>query len=121
MGLFDNIWPKASYVSMANSEREARSRRQTASPLLAEHEYNTAYDSVGQKSSQSTKLIRKQFNVDIKDNAEEYEVQLNDNLNAIAARFWTTPAAIKQMNRMSTNHVFVGQVIVVPKVELKKK
>ena len=121
MGLFDTIWPKSSYVSMANTEKEARRSRQTASPLLAEHDYNNQSDNVSGQPSQSQKLIRRQYNVDLQDNVQEYEVKLDDNLTSIAARFWTTPAIIKQMNKLTTNHLFVGQVIVVPKLEAKKR
>ena len=121
MGLFDTIWPKSSYVSMANTEKEARRSRQTASPLLAEHDYNKQSENVSGQPSQSQKLIRRQYNVDLQDNVQEYEVKLDDNLTSIAARFWTTPAIIKQMNKLTTNHLFVGQVIVVPKLEAKKR
>lgn len=120
MGLFDNIWPKSSYLSMAKGAEEAKRKRQTAAPLLAEDRYNNYHDTCGE-ASQSHKMLRRQFNTDTKsETTDEYEVRINDNINSIAARFWTTPAVIKQLNRLSTNHLFVGQMILVPKTQTTK-
>jgi membrane-bound lytic murein transglycosylase D len=44
-----------------------------------------------------------------------YRVTRKDSLQAIAARFNTTPDRIAQMNRLTTSEVQVGQVILVPR------
>jgi uncharacterized YkwD family protein len=43
-----------------------------------------------------------------------YRVQPGDTLYRLATRFKTTTAAIKQLNRLSTDTIYVGQVILIP-------
>lgn len=115
MGLFDNLWSTSKYGSLSNGEDEEK-KKMSSVPLL-EKEQN--YQITG--NSSKSKLIRKNYEFDEKpDFTEEYEVKENDNIVNIAARFWTTPTFIKKINKLSSHHVFVGQILLVPKVESKQ-
>ncbi|KAB7504910.1 hypothetical protein Anas_00343 [Armadillidium nasatum] len=43
-----------------------------------------------------------------------FQVQANDTLMSIAARFDTTPSELTKMNRLSTRFLFPGQILTVP-------
>jgi LysM repeat protein len=41
----------------------------------------------------------------------KYKVRRGDSLAAIASKFGTTVAAIKQLNRLQRNHIYAGQIL----------
>jgi len=54
------------------------------------------------------------------DQVTEYVVDARDTLNSIAAKHDTTPALLKQHNKLSSGFVFPGQLLKIPPPEPKK-
>jgi LysM repeat protein len=111
MGLFDNLWSTSKYGSLSKNEEEEKNKKSSV-PLLEEVKQNNG-------DSSKSKLMRKRnYDLDEKpDFTEEYEVKANDNLVNVAARFWTTPTFLKKLNKLPTHHIFVGQILLVPKLQ----
>jgi LysM repeat protein len=117
MGLFDNLWSTSKYGSLSKNEEEEKNKKSSV-PLL--EEVGHSYESNGD-SSKSKLVHKRSYDFDEKpDFTQEYEVKANDNLVNIAARFWTTPTFVKKLNKLPTHHVFVGQILLVPKLENKQ-
>src|SRR5688500_14067622 len=110
MSLFVKMRTNKRYSSL---EEEEQSKASSAPLLNKQFDCNESQVT----SPQSRLLLERSYKLDAKpSNTEEYVVKEGDTLAKIAAKFWTTPALVRRLNKLYSNNVFTGQTLLVPKL-----
>lgn len=120
MGLFEFLWS----TNRRHHPQSSISADCAYSPLMDSNvnsiESEKTYFTGGFGSEINLNSVSSEISSSRNIPTRDYIVSKSDTLASIAAKFWTTPSTVKQMNKLPTQFVFPGQVLKVPNLESPK-